>query len=229
MIVQCARCSKQVEYDPVEHLPPWCVHCGAELKDACPAGGTSAAKAAAAPAPSASNPLAGAGLIGGYLLFFFGLLATIISGFSFHGKGPVDEPQAFGPGMLLLGLTFAGLGSYFMARAAPITGPTISPGVAAGFMVCVIMTPLSAWVGLCIYYIGWCLRRWPGRPLPAIPLGLGVFLFALAGSWLWDGSLANERDLRGIGALLLIDLALAALVLSLVGFVARQRSSGVSD
>jgi hypothetical protein len=218
-IAQCPRCLSQLSIAGA----PWCSHCGADLKKSDRVGEGSAAIVASPLTPRVTSatlergPSMNMGFLGAYLVFFLGLAGTVVGGISFvvRPAAAAPPPDGFAFSATLLGITLCTVGSYLLARAEQVTTANM-PG---GF-VFFLMTPLPALLAVGINLLGNTLRRSPGSSLPVLLIGLSVFCFGQAASWIWDGSLRDSQSFRGIGGLLLIDLGLAAVVLAIVNLSA---------
>src|SRR6266849_236652 len=93
--------------------------------------------------------------LGGYLLFFLGLAACLIGAFEFSGaRGDPPTDSIFSLGVAGLGIALSAVGSLVMARSERIRGCHMS-----GLIVCFVMTPIPALIGLGINFLGTCLRK----------------------------------------------------------------------
>jgi len=99
--------------------------------------------------------------LGGYLPFFVGLAAGFVGAFEFSGArdqpfmDPIVSLSAIG-----LGIAMSASGSLAMARSERIRGCHMS-----GLIVCLVMTPIPALMGLGINYLGAQPRKTPAAGL----------------------------------------------------------------
>src|SRR5579884_3781640 len=114
--------------------------------------------------------------LGGYLLFFLGVMASFLAGIelprSASRQGPqatLSRPQAVG--VLGVGVVLASAGSLLLAKAPPLERSQFS-----FLIVCMIMTPIPFAVATGINYLGDALRRaWAGL-LQAVLLGAAALM-----------------------------------------------------
>jgi hypothetical protein len=146
--------------------------------------------------------------LGGYLVFFLGLAASLVGGFEF-AKAPHDI--AFPLALVGLGICGCAAGSLLMARSEQIRGCHM-----AGLIVCFVMTPIPALFGLGINFVGNLLRKKAASTLQVLLLGFGVFLLALAGMWFLELHQAGRasQEFRAVAWPFLADLGSVAVLLA---------------
>jgi hypothetical protein len=152
--------------------------------------------------------------LGGYFLFFIGLALSLVGGFESAGPRANARPsmnQTSALVLVALGIAVSAAGSLILIRSEQIRRCHF-----AGLLVIFVMTPIPAFLGLGINYLGAQLRKAANVTVAVILVGAGVFLLALAGSWssavLHGGT--GARDLRPGAWPIVANLGVVALLLA---------------
>jgi hypothetical protein len=161
--------------------------------------------------------------LGGYAVFLLGLIVNMIASMELSAavKPSIELPAksgGLGSGDAILCLVFivagvaaTALGCFLIARAPVLTGADFSAN-----LIIFIMTPLPAVMAAGINQIGDRYRKGDTATWQVILIGIGVFLLALAGSWVAQGfPLAGMRsDYREFAWAIIGNLGCAAVFLA---------------